>query len=202
MKTPGTRKTFRLPPLHFGGFWIGMLCMAVLLAALGYWAWRLVGTHPEIGGTVIGGSAQIETEAASTAQYQLALPSAEAPGELLSNIVRSINPQTTIPARNSDWVSQYTVQKGDSVKSIAKQFGLKDDSIVWGNTDLLAGDANFLQPGQTLIILPVDGAFYKWKEGDTLEWSPQPGTPPSMRSSTGPATSLIRSLRLSLPASG
>ncbi len=146
-----------------------MLCMAALLAALGYWAWRLIGTHPEIGGTVTGGSAQIYTEAAGTSQYQLALPSAEAPGGFLSNIVRSINPQTTIPARNSDWVSQYTVQKGDSVESIAKQFGLKDASIVWGNTDLLSGDANFLQPGQTLIILPVDGAFYKWKQDDTLE---------------------------------
>jgi murein DD-endopeptidase MepM/ murein hydrolase activator NlpD len=86
-----------------------------------------------------------------------------------SEIARSIVSQITIPARNSDWVTQYTIQKGDSVESIAKQFGLKDGSIVWGNTDALAKDANFLQPGQTLIILPVDGAFYKWKQADNLE---------------------------------
>jgi murein DD-endopeptidase MepM/ murein hydrolase activator NlpD len=169
MKTPGTKKTFRLPSIHIGGFWIGMLGMAALLAALGYWAWRLIGTYPAIGIPQLGGPAQIRTEAVGTEQYELALPSAEASGGLLSNILRSINLQTTIPARNPDWVSQYTVQKGDSVESIAKQFGLKDDTIVWGNTDLLAKDANFLQPGQTLVILPVDGAFYKWKAGDSLE---------------------------------
>lgn len=151
------------------GFWIGMLCTAALLGAVGYWGWRLLETRPEIGDLLPVGSPQAATAAISAPDDGLALPTMRAAGGYLSGIPRSIVSQMTIPARNSDWISQYTVQKGDSVESIAKQFGLKDGSIVWGNIDLLASDANFLKPGQVLTILPVDGAFYKWKDGDSLE---------------------------------
>jgi len=146
-----------------------MLCTAALLGVLGYWGWRMIRTNPGGEDPQTGGSAQSATAIAGAVEDGLALPSAEAPGVSRSDIARSIVLQMTIPARNSDWITQYTIQKGDSVESIAKQFGLKDGSIVWGNTDQLAKDANFLKPGQTLNILPVDGAFYKWKDGDTLE---------------------------------
>jgi murein DD-endopeptidase MepM/ murein hydrolase activator NlpD len=146
-----------------------MLGTAVALGALGYLAWRMTQSGPVVEGPQVGGTAQTGMVTVGPALDGVSLPSAEATDAMLSNIVRSIKPQTTIPARNSDWVTQYTVKRGDSVESIAKQFGLKDGSIVWGNTELLAGDANFLQPGQALVILPVDGAFYKWKEGDSLE---------------------------------
>jgi murein DD-endopeptidase MepM/ murein hydrolase activator NlpD len=146
-----------------------MLATAALLGVLGYWGWRMIRTNPGGEDSQTGGPAQSATAIAGAAAEGLALPSAEAPGVSRSDIARSIVLQMTIPARNSDWVSQYTIQKGDSVESIAKQFGLKDGSIVWGNTDQLAKDANFLKPGQTLNILPIDGAFYKWKDGDTLE---------------------------------
>jgi len=152
-----------------GGFWIGMLGTAVLIGVLGYWGWRVSRTNSELEGRQAGGSGQSATEVGSAVQDGWALPSVGAAGGSHSEIARSIVSQITIPARNSDWVTQYTIQKGDSVESIAKQFGLKDGSIVWGNTDALAKDANFLQPGQTLIILPVDGAFYKWKQADNLE---------------------------------
>ncbi|MGD0174676.1 MAG: LysM peptidoglycan-binding domain-containing protein, partial [Anaerolineales bacterium] len=145
-----------------------MLATAALLGVLGYWGWRMIRTNPEGEDSQTGGPAQSATVIAGAAAEGLALPSAEAPGVSRSDIARSIVLQITIPARNSDWVTQYTIKKGDSVSSIAKQFGLKDASIVWGNTDLLADNANFLQPGQSLNILPVDGAFYKWKKGDDL----------------------------------
>ena len=151
-----------------GGFWIGMLATAALLGMLGYWGWRMIQTNPGGEDSQTGGSAQSSTAIAGAVEDGLALPSAEAPGVSRSDIARSIVLQMTIPARNSDWITPYTIKKGDSVSSIAKQFGLKDASIVWGNTDLLADNANFLQPGQSLNILPVDGAFYKWKKGDDL----------------------------------
>jgi murein DD-endopeptidase MepM/ murein hydrolase activator NlpD len=151
------------------GFWIGMLFTAALLGALGYWGWRMIETRPEIGDLLPIGTPQAATAAVGAPENGLALPTARASVGVLAGIPRSIVSQMTIPARKSDWVSQYTVQKGDSVDSIANQFGLLAGSIVWGNTDLLASDANFLKPGQVLTILPVDGAFYKWKEGDSLE---------------------------------
>jgi len=165
----GRKENYQPSSFRSAGFWVGMLCTAALLGALGYWVWRVIGTNPEIGGGQAGGSQQSEPAAVSDVSGGLPLPSAAAPGGFLSELARSIVFHTTIPTRNSDWVTQYTIQKGDTVESIAKEFGLKDESIVWGNTDLLAKDANFLQPGQILNILPLDGAFYKWKQGDTLE---------------------------------
>jgi murein DD-endopeptidase MepM/ murein hydrolase activator NlpD len=168
-ETPEKKPASQPSSFRKGGFWIGMLGTAVLIGVLGYWGWRVSRTNSELEGRQAGGSGQSATEVGGAVQDGWALPSVGAAGGSHSEIARSIVSQITIPARNSDWVTQYTIKKGDSVNSIAREFGLKDGSIVWGNTDLLADDANFLQPGQSLIILPVDGAFYKWKQSDNLE---------------------------------
>jgi murein DD-endopeptidase MepM/ murein hydrolase activator NlpD len=144
-----------------------MLGAAAALAGLGYWMWKTFEVRPQAElplavGTVASADAGID------AGNRIALPSAFAAAGMPDDIIRAIVFQTTVPVRSPDWVIPYTVQKGDSVEAIAKRFGLKDASIVWGNTGLLAEDANFLQPGQTLNILPVDGAFYQWKKGDDL----------------------------------
>ncbi len=167
-ETPKQKPASRPITLPKGGFWIGVLGTAALLGVLGYWGWRVSRTGLLGEGTPENGSAQSATVIRTAAQDQWMLPTVNASGGSLAKIARSIDPQTTIPTRTSDWITQYTIRKGDSVDSIARQFGLKDASIVWGNTDLLADDANFLQPGQSLNILPVDGAFYKWKRGDDL----------------------------------
>jgi len=64
-------------------------------------------------------------------------------------------------------VITYKVQAGDSVLSIAEKFGLDGNSILWAN-DRLADNPDFLQIGQELIILPVDGAYHTVAKGETL----------------------------------
>jgi hypothetical protein len=128
---------------------------------------------------ILGGGRIIEAFSATPAAGEIPAVAEEADGGLPSVektdrslppvIARAVLFRTTIPERTADWVSSYTVQKGDSVEAIARMFELTDESIVWGNTDLLSTDANFLQPGQDLTILPVDGAFYRWKESDDLK---------------------------------
>ncbi len=75
---------------------------------------------------------------------------------------------TTLPNRARFEISQYEVQSGDTVFGIAEKFGLKPQTILWGNFDILADDPHRLQPGQKLNILPGDGVLYEWHAGDGL----------------------------------
>ncbi len=75
---------------------------------------------------------------------------------------------TTLPDRPRFDLFQYEVQKGDTIMGIAEKFGLKPQTILWGNYYTLADDPHRLRPGQKLNILPVDGVYYEWHEGDGL----------------------------------
>lgn len=65
-------------------------------------------------------------------------------------------------------VITYIVQSGDTIFEIANKFNLKPETILWSNDETLVDNNVVLQPGIELNILPVDGVFYKWKEGDEL----------------------------------
>lgn len=77
--------------------------------------------------------------------------------------------KTTIPTRPNYIVSEHTVERGDSVFAISKQYSIKPDSLLWANFDLLNDSPDSLRPGQELNIPPTDGILYKWKEGDALD---------------------------------
>ncbi len=75
---------------------------------------------------------------------------------------------TSIPTRARVDVIIYTVEQGDSLFGIAETFGLKPETILWGNFDTLSDNPHTLQPGQELNILPVNGTFHEWHEGESL----------------------------------
>jgi len=83
-------------------------------------------------------------------------------------IVRHTSLDTIIPTRPRVDVITYTVQTGESLFSIADQFGLKPETILWGNYDTLKDNPHLLKPDQVLNILPVNGTYYEWHEGDNL----------------------------------
>jgi murein DD-endopeptidase MepM/ murein hydrolase activator NlpD len=62
----------------------------------------------------------------------------------------------------------YTVEAGDTVFGIAEKFGLKPETVLWGNQFVLGDNPHNLKPGQKLNILPVDGTYHRWSEGDGL----------------------------------
>ncbi len=148
-------------------FWAGSLVSLAAVSAIGYWAWQAFSTSP------YNLSSPTQVSAAGSGVPTVALDPGSLPdlsGSSFSvQINRSVDPHTNIPDRGSDWVSEYTVQRGDSLSVIADKFKLKWETILFGNTDSLQDDPNFLKPGQILFILPVDGAFYQWQEKDTLE---------------------------------
>jgi murein DD-endopeptidase MepM/ murein hydrolase activator NlpD len=75
---------------------------------------------------------------------------------------------TDIPARPRVDVITYTVQQGDSLFSIADDFELKAETILWGNFNLLEDNPHLLKTGQALNILPINGTYYQWHEDDQL----------------------------------
>jgi hypothetical protein len=79
------------------------------------------------------------------------------------------DPQTIIPGRPREDVISYTVQLGDNLFAIADIFGLKPETILWGNFATLEDNPEILMPDQELNILPVDGTYYQWQQGDTLK---------------------------------
>lgn len=72
-------------------------------------------------------------------------------------------PQIVQPTADSRAISTYKTKSGDSVQSVAQQFGLAPQTIKWAND--LTSDA--LEGGRNLVIPPVDGIVYTTKEGDT-----------------------------------
>ncbi len=66
---------------------------------------------------------------------------------------------------NGGAISLYTVEEGDTLSQVAELFSVSVNTIVWAN-DLRNGED--IQPGETLLILPVSGVRYTVEEGDTL----------------------------------
>lgn len=64
-------------------------------------------------------------------------------------------------------LTTYTVRSGDTVTSIAAQYGVSPDSILWANSKL-EDNPDFLSLGQTLNIPPVRGVLYTVQNGDTV----------------------------------
>jgi len=75
---------------------------------------------------------------------------------------------TMLPTRPRFDITEYTVEDGDTIFGIAQKFDLKPETLLFGNYDVLADNAESLRPGQKLRILPADGAFYQWHAGDGL----------------------------------
>jgi len=98
----------------------------------------------------------------------LALPPFRPSGEGQTGIDRRADLHTVVPDRPRIEIAEYDVEEGDTLFGIAEKYGLKPETVLWGNYDVLLDDPHTLRPGQTLNILPVDGTLYKWNEGDGL----------------------------------
>lgn len=72
--------------------------------------------------------------------------------------------QTDISQKPRDKIVDYTVEKGDTLTTIAKKFDISVDTIRWAND--LVSDA--LTVGDTLKILPVTGMSVKVSKGETV----------------------------------
>jgi murein DD-endopeptidase MepM/ murein hydrolase activator NlpD len=87
----------------------------------------------------------------------------------IDSVRRLLTLKTDMPSRPRYDPVGYTVEEGDALFSIAKSFGVEPETVLWANYDELNDDPHSLRPGQELVIPPIDGVYYQWKEGDTIE---------------------------------
>jgi murein DD-endopeptidase MepM/ murein hydrolase activator NlpD len=90
------------------------------------------------------------------------------PASFSEGITRQIELDTRIPKRPQVNVVTYTVETGNSLFSIADEFGIKPETILWGNFETLQDNPHLIKPGQVLNILPTNGTFYQYHEGEDL----------------------------------
>jgi murein DD-endopeptidase MepM/ murein hydrolase activator NlpD len=84
-------------------------------------------------------------------------------------VSRFTNIHTNIPNRPRSETIQYTVDFGDAIFSIASAFNISPETVLWANYDLLNDNPDFLEVGMELNIPPVNGVYYQWQEGDTID---------------------------------
>ncbi len=107
-------------------------------------------------------------DSATQAPPEVALPPL-VQGSAAGFVPRLANLHTIIPNRpRSDTIS-YTVDFGDAIFSIASTFNISPETVLWANYDLLNDNPDFLEVGMELNIPPVNGVYYQWQEGDTIE---------------------------------
>ncbi len=72
--------------------------------------------------------------------------------------------QTSISLKPRDKIADYTVEKGDTLSTIADKFGVSIETIRWAND--LTNDS--ITVADSLKILPVTGIAYKVVKGDSV----------------------------------
>ena len=65
-------------------------------------------------------------------------------------------------------VITYKINEGDSIYTIADKSGLSPETIFWANYYELGEDPRLFIAGTEIFILPVDGTYHKWIEGEGL----------------------------------
>ncbi len=139
-----------------------LICFAMLAAP---WFFKAYPFQKGVGHTPNTGPTR---EAGPTAVPDGLLPDYNITASLGYGIPRLAELHTKLPDKAAFEITQYTVQPGDTIFDIAKKFGLKPSTILWGNLTRLADNPEMIYPKQVLDILPVDGVYYQWQQGDGL----------------------------------
>ena len=155
-----------------------------MLGALG--AAALLATAAWVAHSALQSESRENTEAAGSAQYRTApervtetaasgtqvtleaLPPFPLQPSPQGSISRRAVIRTIFPERPRLEIIKYVVQQGDTLFGIGEKFGLKPETLLWGNFTVLQDNPHSLRPGQELNILPVDGTYYMWNAGDGL----------------------------------
>ncbi|MGB4594323.1 MAG: peptidoglycan DD-metalloendopeptidase family protein [Anaerolineaceae bacterium] len=83
-------------------------------------------------------------------------------------ISRDATLHTILPSVSRTELVSYTVQSGDTLFTIAERYGLRPETLLWGNRYTLGDDPHTIFPGQVLTILPIDGTLHRWAAGEGL----------------------------------
>jgi LysM repeat protein len=158
-----TKGSSRLERLVIAGVW---LLAVTLVVIAGYLGWRVGNTKAAPPDLQVQDSQTVDLP--NQQDVPVNLPEFET-GLSHQSISRLAEPHTIIPSRPRQEVISYTVDVGDAIFGISQKFNVQPETILWANYEQLNDNPDMLSPGMTLNIPPVNGVYYQWKEGDTLE---------------------------------
>jgi len=157
--------------------WMANIIAALAVAALVFVIWQRVVAKPRSLDTPIptvevkvAEKVGISEQSASVDLNPVATNMESANVSLLEEgISREIKFETIIPSRPRVDVITYTVKQGDTLFDIADSYGIKPETLLWGNFEVLQDNPHLLSPDQVLNILPTNGVYYQWHSGDNVE---------------------------------
>ena len=120
----------------------------------------------------IGGrSASAQKETNSPANFSATMPVTTQSTEEKNPVVLFRTPvpaQPIVTPTPRTEITKYTIQPGDSIFGIAEKFGLKPETVFWGNLYILGDDVHNILPGVEINILPQDGVLHRWTSWEGL----------------------------------
>jgi len=142
---------------------VGTVTLSVVLLGVVIWLIRSSNTQAAGAGSEANAAVVVPTVAAAGG-VGIPQPVVDAFG----GVPRLAQERTIIPSRPRQEILKYTVLEGDTIFGISERFGLKPETILWGNYYVLLDNPHSLQPGQELSILPVNGTYHEWNQGEGL----------------------------------
>jgi murein DD-endopeptidase MepM/ murein hydrolase activator NlpD len=142
----------------------GTTILSIILLGVVVWLLRLFYLQQPEAGNVANA---LETLPTAPVAGIDTIPQREAV-DAFGGIPRLAQVHTIIPSRPRQEVVKYAVEEGDTIFGIAEKFGLEPETVLWGNYYILLDDPHALQPGQELNILPVNGTYHEWQQGEGL----------------------------------
>jgi len=142
----------------------GTTILSIILLGVVVWLLRLFYLQQPEAGNVANALETVPTAPVAGIDGVLQPEAVDAFG----GIPRLAQVHTNIPSRPRQEVVKYTVEEGDTVFGIAEKFGLIPETVLWGNYYVLLDNPHQLQAGQELNILPVNGTYHEWQQGEGL----------------------------------
>jgi len=131
-----------------------------------------------IGSLIINGFAASPEPSPTPSPTVIALPEEMSTPEYSTNqgsggVIRQPEIQITVaptnsPSKEREEVINYTVESGDTIFGIADKFGLLPQTVLWSNRYILGDTPDGLGVGLEIVIIPVDGLYHRWSEGEGL----------------------------------
>ena len=160
-----------LEPSHKSGIFqnplvpkIGLFAITFVVVIMAVWG---------VGALIVDGSTPeptaVPTATAEALPEEVSTPAFSTEGKT-SGLLRlpEIRVTQVTEVEERDEVMMYTVEAGDTIFGIAEKFGLTPETVLWSNRYILGDTPDGLSIGLEIVILPVDGVYHRWSEGEGL----------------------------------